>query len=194
MSRALLEKACDQCGGTFHKDPRYSHRYWGRQRFCSSACYGRYHASRAVIKHLPIREAFDRWVEKTDGCWHWVGSRDRDGYGVFMFNGQSHRAPRIALMLDGRAPSSGQYACHHCDNPSCVRPSHLYPGTPTQNVDDARRRNRMAVGSRRSRLSDDDVMEIRATNETHRAVAERYGVSPPLISMIRRRKIWRHLP
>jgi hypothetical protein len=58
----------------------------------------------------------------------------------------SQRASRLALALDGRDPGE-LFALHHCDNPACVRPDHLYVGTQSENMRDVARR-----GSRLSQL------------------------------------------
>lgn len=73
-----------------------------------------------------------------DECWIWRG-RVRKNYGEFVvqFNNQQRyiRAHRVALGgLD--LPSSDVYACHHCDNPLCCNPKHLYWGSvETNNAD-----------------------------------------------------------
>lgn len=53
------------------------------------------------------------------------------------------------LMLELERPlDPGMEACHHCDNPPCCNGEHLYEGTHQQNMDDAKRRKRMASGDR----------------------------------------------
>lgn len=81
-------------------------------------------------------------VTKTDYCWLWNGPSDKDGYGRIFFDGRNDQAHRIAWRLDGRTIPAGHYLCHHCDNPKCVRPDHLFVGTPQDNVDDMIRKGR----------------------------------------------------
>jgi len=51
-------------------------------------------------------------------------------------------AHRLSLELAlGRPLAPGMLACHTCDNPGCIRPSHLYEGSPRANHQDALRRN-----------------------------------------------------
>jgi len=86
-------------------------------------------------------EVFNRFVKRvryTDGCWIWTGNRNGDGYGVFhVSRTKRYMAHRAALeFANGEPVPSDKLACHHCDNPSCVRPSHLYIGTFSDNNSD----------------------------------------------------------
>lgn len=186
-------KTCQHCGRPFDKDPRYSRIYFQRQRFCSSACSG---AFRSAHKEAKDRRAeFYRWVDQSGDCWLWTGARDRDGYGAFGFQGKMRRAHRVALELEGVEIPPGHYACHTCDNPSCVRPAHLYPGTPTDNMRDAVNRNRVLNGERNphAKLTADLVRYIRKSSEGCGDLAARFGVTHGAVSMARSRKTWRHI-
>ena len=187
-------RICGQCGDEFTKRPGYSRNYWSKQKYCSAECFGKAVAARFAGTRLPEADDFARWVDKAGDCWVWTGALDKDGYGIFSYLSKTHRAAKVALKLDGRPVPDGMYACHHCDNPACVRPDHLYPGTPTQNMADAISRNRVCRGEARSPLTAEMVREIRASTETNKTLRRRYKVSNATISNIRLRKTWGHLP
>jgi len=68
-----------------------------------------------------------------DGCWPWKGSM-RHAYGEVWINGQKEYAHRVAFKLVyGYEPEA---VCHHCDNPPCCRPDHLFGGTQVDNCHD----------------------------------------------------------
>jgi len=88
---------------------------------------------------------------------------------------------------------------HHCDNPPCVNPYHLYVGTHKQNALDRKLRQREARGERinTSKLSEREVYEIRAAldaGETQAAVGARYGISQRMAGLIGHRRSWAWLP
>lgn len=110
----------------------------GGGRFCSKECSR--HA-KALIDPVP---RFMARVHKTEGCWLWTGRRNEQGYGLFHHARKQHRAHRwIYEATKGPVPE-GKYVCHTCDNPSCVRPTHLWAGTPQDNALDMVRKNRHA--------------------------------------------------
>lgn len=89
-------------------------------------------------------------VHKTDTCWTWTGPRGKGGYGVFLFGRERVFAHRMAWQLANKKTiPAGMMACHHCDNPPCVRPSHLFLGTAKDNAQDAKRKGRLAHQKRK---------------------------------------------
>lgn len=103
-------------------------------------------------------------VEKSSGCWEWLGAK-RNGYGNFWHNGKGHIASRFAWELTYGPILERLCVCHACDNPGCVNPVHLFLGTQKNNCEDMTRKNRAAdtSGERhgRAKLTSAQVLQIR---------------------------------
>jgi hypothetical protein len=92
-------------------------------------------------------DAADFWFyvdNKTDpdGCWLWLGNIHANGYG--RYHGQY--AHRIAFELVNGPLEPGLFTCHHCDNPPCCRPDHLFKGTALDNIRDCIAKGRFRGG------------------------------------------------
>jgi len=83
-----------------------------------------------------------------DDCWNWTAGKFRSGYGAFSVLTKLLKAHRISYMITNGPIPEGLFICHKCDNPSCVNPSHLWPGTNSDNLMDASRKGRIAFGLR----------------------------------------------
>ncbi len=131
-----------------------------------------------------------------DACWLWTGKRGRQGYGRLNFAGKTIAAHRFSLTLKlGRAMGGKEVTRHKCDNPPCVNPDHLEPGTPADNVRDTVTRGRLRVKPR-STLDVDRVSTIRrrrAAGETTTALGAEFGLSSSMISRICLGKAWKHV-
>lgn len=88
-----------------------------------------------------ILHKFEKCFVKEDGCWIWNGCRDRGGYGRFNAFGTS-KAHRVSYELYWERPPRDLLICHHCDNPPCVNPAHLFIGTSKDNAQDSVRKGR----------------------------------------------------
>lgn len=137
--------------------------------------------------------------EPNCGCWLWIAARTNAGYGQFRIPlRRTIKAHRASWMIYRGEIPEGHFLCHRCDVPACVNPDHLFLGTPLDNTRDCKAKGRMnkALGemSGQSKLTEADVLAIRASAEGPNAAANRYGVSYSAIYRIRARKVWKHVP
>lgn len=148
------------------------------------------------------RDVQARFMEKIDkqnnGCWLWTGAKDTNGYGLLCVRDKMIRATRLALLFSGVVLQRGQFACHHCDTPACVNPSHLFSGTAKDNTADAIKKGRMLVGEKNgaAKFTESEIAKIRiwkilGTSVTD--IAEHFGVQTSAISKIVNRQTWKHL-
>jgi len=80
-----------------------------------------------------------------DSCHPWT-RHHRHGYGGFGAGGKNYVAHRWLLgYLRGNPLSGAELGLHHCDNPSCCNPRHLYIGTQFDNMRDAVDRGRLLI-------------------------------------------------
>lgn len=126
-------------------------------------------------------------VNKTDGCWEWIGDIAKVGYGRMYFFGKRRYAHRVSYEIyKGKIPS-GMLVCHHCDNPKCVNPDHLFLGTKRDNALDASSKGRLQHGENHTKalLSERDVIQIRRIyanqKKTQLEIAKLFGVSGPCV-------------
>jgi len=70
-------------------------------------------------------------------CWKWMGSYSSNGYGQ-LYIGKHYNTHRLSYYLHNNCEDipDKKYICHKCDNKECCNPSHLYCGTPTENIKD----------------------------------------------------------
>lgn len=138
-----------------------------------------------------------------DECWIWRGAlggkkrRTGVGYGKFTVAGKQYDAHRVSYELHtGTKIPPGMHIRHSCDNPLCVNPRHLSIGTNADNVGDMVSRMRQTYGERNPRavLTDQDVLDIRASTEPTSVLMARYGVTQTCIDGVRARRSWKHLP
>jgi hypothetical protein len=133
-------------------------------------------------------------VQENDMCWEWKSVQGTGKRGRF---GQD-RAYRVMWKIVKGPIPNGMYICHTCDNPSCVNPSHLFLGTPSDNVRDCiakerwpRRNIPKGESHGKTKLSDVAISDIQfrlKNGETYHTLAEKYSVHWKTISRVARGK------
>jgi hypothetical protein len=116
------------------------------------------------------------------GCWGWIGATDPFGYGQVWSEGRVQAAHRVAWRLVKGPIPSGSLVLHHCDNPPCSNPDHLFLGTQKDNMMDAASKGRIATNPK---LTVEQAMAIRSSTGRGVDLAGEHGVSQALVSMIR---------
>lgn len=82
-------------------------------------------------------------VNELNDCWEWQLYLSPLGYGRFTITTEKiFSAHRASYFLHVGSIPKGLNICHHCDNPKCVNPNHLFLGTQKQNIHDAMSKNR----------------------------------------------------
>lgn len=149
-------------------------------------------------------------VQPGDMCWNWIGSKSGSGYGQF-WDGERN-IPAHWFLLEAR-PMKGLEACHRCDNKLCVRPSHVFLGTRSDNMRDMveKGRHRPVNGclgmlkvrkihrgqnNHEAKLSESQAMRAKACSRKRgeaTKLSKEFGVSLTVICDIRDGKRWTHL-
>ena len=89
-----------------------------------------------------IESLLNRVSKASNGCWIWTGSLTAGSYGQTRYNGKLWRAHRLFYTLFKSEIPNKLMVCHHCDNPQCVNPDHLFLGTNQDNLSDMVRKGR----------------------------------------------------
>ena len=151
----------------------------------------------------------ERFYSKVDArgpteCWEWKARKGINGYGQFDLDGKTLRAHRVAWELThGPIPAGdgfhGTCVLHHCDNRACVNPwpGHLFLGTHADNMADmySKQRRKAALGEAngRAKLTESDIISIRADPRTLQTIGAAFGVHLSQVWKIKRGKRWAHV-
>lgn len=204
--RRTISRSCEACGASFLAETGEVKR--GRARFCTHACFMARRGDLAtrlwakVDKNGPV----PAHCPELGPCWVWTGATSKAGYGLIQAGRKSTAgywlpdyAHRVVYELTNGPLRAGNDACHHCDNPPCVNPAHLFDGTRADNVQDALQKGRMPLGecNPSAKATADVVREIRsryaAGGISQAKLAREYGFSQMAISQMVRHVTWKHL-
>jgi hypothetical protein len=151
---------------------------------------------------LPVADGFWSKVQIGPDCWIWIGFTNRQGYGYLAKGGTergNYYAHRVSWEIHFGLVPHGMLVLHHCDNPSCVNPAHLWLGTNHDNVRDRDKKSRGALPDNKGesngqhKLIASNIPVIRSLDLSQRAIGKIYGITQPTVSEIRSRKLWAHV-
>lgn len=183
-----------------------------RQGFCSlhyqrNKTYGTPFPDK-LLRYISvsIHDGYENWVIRKDGCWGWSGWHNPAGYAYFSHKQKKYAAHRYSYEYYNGPIKQGMMVCHHCDNPECSNPTHLFLGTNSDNMKDCymkgRRKNIPVECMPRgeschlSKLKTEQIIEIKKmiqTGFTNTEIACLFPVTHKNISLIRNEKIWKHI-
>lgn len=160
-------------------------------------------------------------VEKSAKCWEWLGAKNKQGYGLMAVSRALLSAKELSklrssthvkmmgathvswIVAGNKAVPKDKFLCHHCDNPSCVRPAHLFVGTHKDNHADMVMKGRNVPlpwvpgeANGASKIKVRDVRRIRRLASgkiTMAEIGELVRLSKAQVHRILRHKAWRHI-
>lgn len=186
---------CAHCSMPFDRGYAISSKRAQQPQLCSRECHSGWSKQNAE-NNLYTRFWANVETGENDACWEWKGRRNSSGYGIFDHNNRPNIASRFCFEMQNGPLPSDIFVCHRCDNPACVNPRHLWPGTHRENMKDAvskgRTRNapRYGSASNKAKLSEDAVHHIRASMDPVKELASAYHVSTTAIRKVLNRENW----
>jgi hypothetical protein len=87
-------------------------------------------------------------IKGNNDCWDFKYGKTQAGYGHINDRGKNIYAHRFAWELTNGVIPDGLLVCHHCDNPGCCNPSHLFLGTTADNMHDRDAKGRNNKGKK----------------------------------------------
>ena len=136
-------------------------------------------------------------------CWLWMRRKNSEGYGNIRWYGETWLTHRVAWNISRGEIPQGMLVCHHCDNPPCVNPSHLFLGTDLDNARDKIAKGRSVLppsfaGEKNpmATLTAPAVLEIRRLYKegaTQISLCRKFEASQTQIWLIVHNRRWKHL-
>lgn len=188
-------RCCEFCDSELIRKDYEGDRDFKRRRFCDKNC-----SAKATSPYASMHERLLSNSTPADerGCWNWTGYRDAKGYGrASSDHSKEVLAHRISYIEFVGPIPEGLHILHSCDNPACINPAHLRPGTNDDNMLDRLERDRCFKPkgeiNPKAKLTEADVLAIRSSSESRKVLASRFGVATSSIGNILRRRTWAHV-
>lgn len=146
-------------------------------------------------------DLLSKYIISSDGCWIYTGSTNQAGYGQFRVNGYLYRTHRLSWEIHNGPIPAQMKVLHHCDNPKCMNPTHLFLGSQQDNVNDCKFKGRFKsnAGSCNPKafLNECEVIQIkellRAGKFSQGEIAHKFKISRSTINNIATGKTWCHV-
>lgn len=201
----MKETNCSVCDLAYGDRKSWPRKDSGEGRICFG-CYrvfnrrGSYERVRArPNQHLIFLQrviADTKDLSNDSNCVIWPYGKCSYGYGNCTYLGKKHRANRLILILHTGTDPEDKVSAHFCRNTSCVSLAHLSWKTQRDNMTEDRLRDGTFPRGEQivhSKLTEDQVRQIRLREESDAAAGRKYGVHTSTIWEIRRGLIWKHL-
>lgn len=193
--KRTIPRTCLVCGKGFLISKRTETTKKGF--FCSYSCS-------TSSRHQNPEQRFWNNVQKSEGCWIWLGSKDSSGYGTFKIKGTNISAHRFSWIVHFGAIPDGMNVLHDCptgDNPACVNPEHLWTGTHEQNMQDMSKKMRHHVFTGETnvnaKLTKEKVASMRAERcelgTSYKELGIKFGVTDGTACKVCSRQTWKHV-
>lgn len=150
---------------------------------------------------MDIKERLFSFINmNSNGCWDWIGAKNKKGYGCLSYKNKTTIAHRLSyLLFIGEIPKD-LHVLHRCDNPKCINPNHLFLGTDLDNSNDKISKGRFVCSygkdNGNSKLTDEQVVDIKIKIKkglSFASISRTYEVSETTIAYIAKNKSWRHI-
>lgn len=165
-----------------------------------------------ALKGTEAETRFWAKVCKSDGCWNWQAAVNEKGYGVFAIGKFTFKAHRLSYLFCCGEFDDGLCLLHSCDNPKCVKPSHLKIGDRNDNNQDMKAKGRHRRGGSKTpvdrckyergqshhnaKINEDIVRELRRdqlAGMSYSKLAKKYGINQTTAHSIAKGKLWKHV-
>ncbi len=135
-------------------------------------------------------------IDEKKGCHLCIShTQDTPGYTYLKRNGKSQGTHCYLYKITKGEIKKGNVIMHMCNTPQCINPEHLEQGTRQDDTNHKVLSGRHCYGEKhpRAKLTEEQVMMIRSSEEKGVKLGKELGYDSSAISKIRKNKRWKHL-